>query len=164
MRQPTDIHNFDLNDENNKVSDGYTVPDGYFDNLTLKIQNQISNNKKGKTIRFAGYFNPKNIVIVTSIAAAVITGLLLVPVLMKNEPTAKQELSQTVTSEQTESAIFDESLALQVESDYQALDFENEVDLIPVAEHFASDTTISNEDIIQYLENEDLDTDLLAEL
>lgn len=164
MKKTADMNGSEFLKGSEKLNDGFKVPEGYFDDLSQKMQEKIASGYQAKTVRQRSYFSTRNIAIATSVAALIIAGLFIIPAMQKNNK-AKSGLSNANQTEiPAESLMYDESVAMQNDADYQQIDLNEEMEIIPVAEHFAADTTITNEDIIQYLSGEDLDTDLLAEL
>lgn len=151
-------------DVEQKLNDGFMVPEGYFDDFSKKIQEKIASGNPAKAVRLHSYFSTRNIAIAASVAALIIAGILIIPAIQNNNNSNTGLRNANQTEIPAEMLMVDESVAMQNDADYQQIDLNEEMEIISVEEHFAADTTISNEDIIQYLENEQIDTDLLAEL
>jgi hypothetical protein len=164
MKRTADMNDNEFLNGSKKLNDGFNVPEGYFDDLSKKMQEKIASGNQSKTVRLHSYFSTRNIAIAASVAALIIAGLLIIPAIQNNSNSGKGLSNANQTEIPAENLMYDESVAMQNDADYQQIDLNEEMEIIPVAEHFATDTTITDEDIIQYLSNEDLDTDLLAEL
>lgn len=164
MKRTADMNDNEFLYGSTKLNDGFKVPEGYFDDLSKKMQEKIASGNPAKAVRLHSYFSTRNIAIAASVAALIIAGLFIVPAIQKNNNSNNGLSNANQTEIPAENLMYDESVAMQNDADYQQIDLNEEMEIIPVAEHFATDTTITDEDIIQYLSNEDLDTDLLAEL
>lgn len=164
MKRTADMNDNEFLNGSTKLNDGFKVPEGYFDDLSKKMQEKIASGNPAKAVRLHSYFSTRNIAIVASVAALIIAGLLIIPAIQNNSNSGNGFSNANQTEIPAENLMYDESVAMQNDADYQQIDLNEEMEIIPVAEHFATDTTITDEDIIQYLSNEDLDTDLLAEL
>lgn len=164
MKRTADMNDNEFLKGSKKLNDGFKVPEGYFDDLSKKMQEKIASGIPVKAVRLRSYFSTRNITIAASVAALIIAGILIIPAIQNNSNSGKGLSNANQTEIPAENLLYDESVAMQNDADYQQIDLNEEMEIIPVAEHFAADTTITDEDIIQYLSNEDLDTDLLAEL
>jgi hypothetical protein len=144
----------------------FKVPDHYFDSLTSRIQDRISANEKKKFVysNFLRGFLQKKIWI-PSMAGVV---LLFVVILMNTERniSTQNQISKT-DSVIIKNSDLNNSYALEVQY-IEAAKVLEQIELLPLNEISLGNLTlpdeIKNEDIRKYLNEEEIDPTLLADL
>jgi hypothetical protein len=147
--------------------EGLKVPDGYFDSLSQRVQDRVAaSDKKSPAKWFSlGQQSVKTLLIPVTITAVVLIAFII---LLPNKKIEQQAI-KTDTTPSASTFDYDASYAQEAIA-IEDFDLRNEVanskkDLGLVMSRVAeNDTTISDSDIIEYLSEQEIDLELLAEL
>ncbi len=142
----------------------FRVPEGYFEALPARVQDAIREKAGGKRfIPIPAFFSRKIVMIPLSLAVIVAAGLLLLL------PYQQQSSGVMVTASDSLKAAYDASYVADVQREEDLL-LDSMIDNLPSHPELATPVIqlpkeeISEEAIIEYLKDQDLDIELLAEL
>ncbi|MCD4736586.1 MAG: hypothetical protein K8R53_11120 [Bacteroidales bacterium] len=168
-------HKSDLNEDLNlrdsapelsriKKENPYEVPDGYFDTLHVSIQERIKEKTGWNPARLLGYFfrRPVRLVLVT----VLFTGIVLAFFVFRTSENNNNMLYVDMTWE--ELIYSDPGLIYNIDDEtivelYVAAEG-SEVDLDTYETGILNDTNITEEMILDYLNDQDISTELIYEL
>lgn len=145
-----------------KKNNPFEVPENYFDSLPLIISNKIDFNRNRHSLSISRLFslNPKfSVAIVSSAFVILMTVFLLTKSSQEFDSLSEITFEDVLLEypeliENMDESIFYESLLVETEVDYFG-DFETNFDM---------DTSLSDEDIFNYLTEEDIDSELIYNL
>ncbi len=148
-------------------SEGFKAPEGYFDSLSEQLREQIANSENKPVQRW--YNLRRQTLRPVMIPMAIVAAVLIAVFLFRPGKKSEQQVLNTDTLQPASIYDYDESYARE------AIAFED-VSLSDVVENTgddlgyilsmsaANDTTLSETDIIDYLNDQEIDPELLAEL
>jgi hypothetical protein len=147
------------------TAEPFKVPDYYFDSLTSRIQDRISANEKrrlGFSDLLPGIYRKR--IWIPSLAGIL---LLFVVIVMNTDRTATQNQLSKTDSVIIRRSDINNSYAIEAQYIEAAKTFE-QIDVLPVNEVSMENLNLSdgikNEDIIKYLNDQEIDPTLLADL
>jgi hypothetical protein len=154
-----------VNGEIISESDPFIIPDGYFDELPQRVMDKITLKQKEQQANINPGILLRRIWVPISLAATIALFLILrQPYTQNNNSTVSDSIVLTYQSPEYDPTYADEALMIE-ESSITEND-EAQIDLMSMSTDLNSyDTTeISTDEMIQFLIDENYDTDLITEL
>ncbi|HPT14140.1 MAG TPA: hypothetical protein PK796_05075 [Bacteroidales bacterium] len=147
--------------------EGFKAPDGYFDSLSERLREQIANSENELAQRW--YTLNRQTLKPVMIPLAIVAAMLIAVFLFLPEKKSDQQATNTDTLPPASIYDYDESyareaIALEDASLSDAVENTDDDLGYILSMSAANDTTLSETDIIDYLNDQEIDPELLAEL
>lgn len=164
---PVEEHRFELHPENAKRTDPFQAPADYFDELPQRIMDRLAleSQKQHENPQPSPFL--RRVWIASAAATAIVVFFMIIRPAQTDINTNLPEANVTISagsSAEYDQTYADEALLLEeneiTDKDVAGIDFE----IMGVALSSTDTTSITPEEIIKYLLDENYDTDLLAEL
>lgn len=158
---------FDLNDESTQPTDPFQVPEDYFDELPARIMDRITVDSQQKLENPQASPLLRKIWLATAAIAAIAVFFMMIKpaneIPATKSPSVNSSIAASITADYDQTYA-DEALLLEeneiTEKDVASIDYKT----MGIALSNSDTTSVSTDEIILYLLDENCDTDLLAGL